>query len=107
VRAALAIEFDDVGDSADVQRLFGRVQREMVERYGKPDGFFDQGDFSASLGADVTAGRFVRVMQWKRDGGLLRFGIPRRNDGKLRMELQFAKSFPALQDSRWSLEELQ
>ncbi len=105
-RAALVIEFDDVGNSADVRRVFARVQREVVEQYGRPDGFFDQGDFSVNLGADLAANRFIRVMQWKRDGGLLRFGIPRRTDGRVRMELQFARSFPALQDARWSMEAL-
>jgi len=106
-RTALVIEFNDVGNSADAQHTFERVRQEMLEQYGQPDGFFDQGDFTPNLGVDVAANRFIRVMQWQREGGVLRFGIPRRNDGRLRMELQFARNFPSLQDSRWSMEELQ
>ncbi|MDQ6954447.1 MAG: hypothetical protein Q9M20_03285 [Mariprofundaceae bacterium] len=46
------------------------------------------------------------VAKWKRDGGTLRFGIPRRLDGKVRMELQFGRNFPALKDTLWSLEQV-
>jgi len=106
-RTVLVIEFDDVGNAADVRQTFERVRQEMLEQYGQPDGFFDQGDFGPNLGVDLAANRFIRVMQWKKNGGILRFGIPRRNDGQVRMELQFARSFPSLQDSHWSMEELQ
>ena len=39
--------------------------------------------------------------------GVLRFGIPRRLDGQLRMEIQHRAAFPGgLEDARWSLEEV-
>lgn len=106
-RTALVIDFDDVGNTADMQHTFERVRQQMLEKYGQPDTFFDQGNFSPNLGADLAANRFIRVMEWRRDGGVLRFGIPRRLDGRIRMEVQFARSFPPFNHTLWSVEELQ
>jgi len=106
-RTDLVIEFDDIHDVAGVRRTFERVSEQLLQKYGQPDAFFSRGDFSTNLIADVAASRFIHVLEWKRDGGILRFGIPSRTDGKVRMELQFASSFPALQDSHWSMDILQ
>ncbi|MDQ6954445.1 MAG: hypothetical protein Q9M20_03275 [Mariprofundaceae bacterium] len=105
-RAAVIVEFENVGNNFDTQRTFELVRREVVEAYGQPDRFFNQGNFGANLGVDLAANKFIRVMEWKRDGGTLRFGIPRRLDGKVRMELQFGRNFPALKDTLWSLEQV-
>jgi len=106
-RTDLVIEFDDINDTAGVRRTFERVSEQLLQKYGQPDAFFSRGDFSTNLIADVAASRFIHVLEWKRNGGILRFGIPSRTDGKVRMELQFASSFPALQDSHWSMDALQ
>ncbi len=106
-RAALIIDLDDVGSGATLERTFAQVRRQVLEEYGQPDAFYEQGNFGPNLVADLGAGRFIRVMEWRRDGGVLRFGIPRRLDGQVRMELQFARRFPALRDAQWSVEVLQ
>lgn len=102
-RVALVIDFNDVGNAADVQQIFERVRQQVLEQYGQPDTFFDQGNFGPNLGVDLAASHFIRVMEWKRKSGTLRFGIPRRLDGKVRMELQFARSFPPLNHTLWSI----
>jgi hypothetical protein len=106
-RSAVIIEFDDVGDSGGMQRAFGQARRILLQQYGQPDLFFDQGDFGPNLDTELAAGRFVRTMEWKHKDGTLRFGIPRRLDNRIRMELQFGRSFPILKDTLWSLEQVQ
>ena len=106
-RAALIIDFDDVGNSADVRRTFEHVRQQLLQQYGQPDTFFNQGNFGTTLATDLAANRFIRVMQWNRSDGVLRFGIPRRLDGKVRMEVQFARAFPPFNRTLWSIEPLQ
>lgn len=106
-RSAVIIDFTDQTDIAGMRTAFDRMRRQLLSVYGQPATFFDQGDFTASLGTELAAGRFIRVMEWRRDGGILRFGIPRRLDGSIRMELQFARGFTSLKDTLWSMEEVQ
>jgi len=40
--------------------------------------------------ADIAGGRIRRVVEWKTRRGILRFGVPKRFDGQVRMEAQFA-----------------
>ena len=107
LRAAVIIDFIDPGDVAGIRTAFERMQRQLLGLYGQPSEFFDQGDFTPALPTELAAGRFIRTMEWRRDGGNLRFGIPRRLDNRIRMELQFARSFPVLKDTLWSMEEVQ
>ncbi|NOX10071.1 MAG: hypothetical protein GXP22_11425 [Gammaproteobacteria bacterium] len=106
-RSAIIIDFDDVGDSQSVEQTFERVRQQLLLRYGTPDSFFEQGDFTANIALELSSERFYRSMQWEIADGVLRFGIPRRLDGQVRMEIQFAREFPTIKESLWSLEELQ
>jgi hypothetical protein len=103
-KAVLIIEFDDVGNIDDLMQTLERVRKELMDRYGNPTNFFDKGEFSATLVDDVNSGRFIRIMEWSRPGGIIRYGIPRRLDRQVRMEVQFASSFPPESDTLWSIE---
>jgi len=107
VRAAVIIDFTDSGDVITMSSTFERMRRQLLGVYGQPSEFFDQGDFTPTMPAELAAGRFIRTMEWRPTGGILRFGIPHRLDSRIRMELQFASSFPALKDTLWSMEEVQ
>ncbi len=100
-KAALIIEFDDTDE---IMRTFERVRKELMDRYGNPTKFFDEGDASAELVADINSSRFIRIVEWSRPGGIIRYGMPRRLDGRIRMEVQFADSFPPKSDTLWSIE---
>ncbi len=106
-RAAVVLNFTDPNDIAGMRTAFERMRRQLLSVYGQPDNFFDQGDFGPNLSVKLAAGRFVRVMEWQQNGGVLRFGIPRRLDGAIRMELQFARRFTGLKDTLWSMEQVQ
>lgn len=105
-RSVLAIDFDDVGSVNTVAQTFERVRQALIRRYGSPASVFNRGDFRPSLVDDVQTDQFIRLTEWRVADGVIRFGIPRRLDRLVRMEVQFARSFPDASQTRWSLEDL-
>ncbi|MEO8143048.1 MAG: hypothetical protein ABI654_02435 [Betaproteobacteria bacterium] len=105
-RAGLVIDFDDVGSVNSVSQTFERVRQSLVRRYGAPASVFNRGEFRAQLVEDVATDQFIRLTEWRTPEGTIRFGIPRRLDRVLRMEVQIARSFPDPTQTRWSFEDL-
>jgi hypothetical protein len=105
-RAALAIEFEDVGAPESMAQTFERVRQALIRRYGAPASVFDRGEFRPSLAEDLQADQFIRLTEWRTPEGVIRFGIPRRLDRQVRMEVQLARSFPDPTQTRWSIEDL-
>lgn len=103
-KAALIINFDDIGNRESVAQTFERVRKILIDRFGNPSSVFEEGSFSPSLAADVNSGNFIRIMEWTTASGRLRFGIPRRMDGQVRIEIQHARSFGPPRDTLWSIE---
>lgn len=106
VRAGLVVGFDDAASPQAVARSFERVRKALLDRFGPPASNFEEGAFDAGFVNALGTGRFVRVMEWQAGPGRLRFGIPRRLDGQVRMELQYAPAFGTPRDALWSLEEV-
>lgn len=104
--SALIIEFEDIGDAQSAQQTYLRVRRALIERYGTPTRVYEKGEFGASPVSDINSQQVVRIIEWDTDHGVLRFGIPQRYDGRLRMELQHAARFPDLRDGFWSIDEV-
>jgi tRNA threonylcarbamoyl adenosine modification protein (Sua5/YciO/YrdC/YwlC family) len=50
--------------------------------------------------------QFIRLPEWRTPEGTIRFGIPRRLDRIVRMEVQIARSFPDPTQTRWSFDDL-
>jgi hypothetical protein len=105
-RAALVIEFEDVGAASTAQQTFERVRESLIRRYGQPASVFNRGEFRAALVEDVQSDQFIRLTEWRTPEGVVRFGVPRRLDRQVRMEVQIAQSFPDPTQTRWSIEEL-
>ncbi|RME32892.1 MAG: hypothetical protein D6786_09250 [Gammaproteobacteria bacterium] len=103
-RSAVIIDFDDVGNRDSVEQTFERVRQELIRRHGNPTRNYHQGGFGATFVADVNAGRLVRILEWDTPQGVVRFGIPRRLDGQVRMEIVHARHFPPPGESLWSIE---
>lgn len=103
-RAALIVEFDNLGSADTVQQTFERVRKALIDRYGQPANVYEEGEFGSGFVRDLNAQRFIRITEWQTPQGVLRFGIPRRYDGRVRMELQHRTAFPALRDTLWGLE---
>lgn len=103
---AQLIDFEDVGSVDSVAQTFERVRQALIRRYGAPGSVFNRGEFRATLVDDIQSEQFIRLTEWRLPEGVLRFGIPRRLDRLVRMEVQLARSFPAPTETRWSIEEV-
>lgn len=103
-RSSLVVSFEDATSPQAFAREFERVRRALLDRFGPPAANFEEGAFDAGFVNALNAGRFIRVMEWPAASGRLRFGIPRRLDGQVRMELQYAPAFGTPRDALWSLE---
>lgn len=106
MKSAVIIDFDDVGNRDSNSQVYERVRQALIRELGSPARTFDQGDFSVNLARDVNAERFIRITEWITDKGKIRFGIPRRLDGQVRMEIQHDFNFSAPRDTLWSVEEV-
>ncbi len=103
-KSALIIDFTDVGDRDSLSQTFERVRQSLIRELGTPSRTFDEGAFSPDFVQDVNDQRFIRISEWQTATGTIRFGIPRRLDGQVRMEIQHARTFPPLRDTLWSVE---
>jgi len=103
-RSATIIDFDDIGDQNTALQTFERIRQELIKSLGNPVRTYQQGEFSANFVADINDQRLIRVTEWTTDKGTIRFGIPRRLDNQVRMEIQYARSFPPPRETLWSIE---
>ena len=102
--ATLVIGFTDNANPSSMASDYARVRDRLLQRYGPPQVSRESGLFKANLNAEMAMGRFERSLEWRTQGGLLRFGVPRRLDGQVRMEVVHATSLPPGSD--WGLEAL-
>jgi hypothetical protein len=103
-KAALIINFEDLRNPTNLIASFERIRRALIDRFGAPTQFFDRGQVTPTLLTDIANGTFIRLTEWSRPGGIIRLGIPRRLDGQVRAEIQFAPSFPPPGETFWGLE---
>jgi len=103
-RVTLIVDFVDPRDAGASQRSFAKVLERLIQHYGTPDRSLDTGLFGGDLAAAIAIGRFRRTSEWTLANGILRFGIPRRHDNAVRMELQFARNHPNIGQPLWSLQ---
>jgi hypothetical protein len=105
-QSVLAIEFDDLGDIDSTSQIFDEVRKVLFNRYGVPINRIEEGEFSTNLSDDLRTGRFKRIYEWQTAAGILRFGIPHRTDGQVRMEIIHSRNFPSGENNFWSIETL-
>lgn len=104
--SVLIIDFDDVGNLESMEQTFERVREALLQRYGSPTFTVEEGSFRENVVDDINAGRLIRIVEWHTPTGRLRFGIPRRLDRGVRMEVQHAHQFPPFRQTLWSLEQV-
>lgn len=93
-KASLIINFVDTGDIKGLARDYARVRDLLLKRYGSPENFQEEGSFNTRLAVDQAMGKFERILEWETKSGHMRFGIPQRLDGNLRMEMVYAGEIP-------------
>ena len=105
-RAVLVIDVDDAGGGDDLARTYARVREILLRRYGTPERRIEEGDFGPDVGAALADGRLRRLLEWSTASARVRFGIPSRADGSVRIEVQHAPGFAVGARNDWSLERL-
>jgi len=105
-KSAIIIDFGFMERPDDMMQAFQRIRSILLDRYGTPTNFYERGTVSRNLINDIQTGNFIRITEWSKPGGVIRFGIPRRLDGQIRMEIQFADNFPPYGETLWSVEEV-
>lgn len=92
-------------DSVTGLDIYERVRRILLNRYGAPAETYEFGTPGATdLAADVQLGQIVRAMEWRLPEGIMRLTMPRRLDGRLKIEVSLADSFPPLRANDWGLD---
>lgn len=104
--SALIIDFDNLGNVNSIEQTFEKVRKSLIDRYGSPTNFYEEGEFSSQFISDVNGQRFIRVLEWQTQYGIVRFGIPRRLDGQVRMEIQHRQRFLPPKNTLWSIEDV-
>lgn len=105
-KSVLVIDFEDLGDIDSTQQIYEEVRKVLFDRYGAPTINIEEGNFSDNIRNELRSGIFTRILEWPTATGVLRFGIPARTDGQVRMELIHASSFTSGEDNFWSIEQL-
>ncbi len=105
-RVALIVDLERDGSPRRAQEVYERILEDLIKTYGRPQRNYSQGDFGPSLAFDVNTDRFQRIVEWDTYYGVLRYGIPRRMDGEVRIELQHMPQQLAFSDTFWSIEEV-
>lgn len=102
-RVSLVIDYDQVGDADTAEQIFERVREQLVRSLGRPSRTLDEGEFGQNFVAAVNSGLLLRISEWQFTDGVIRFGMPRRLDGTVRMELQHARSLPPVAQRDWNI----
>ncbi|MCP4037191.1 MAG: hypothetical protein GY733_09665 [bacterium] len=106
-RASLLVDFDDIGRPESIAQTYGRVERALLHRYGRPSRRLEEGELAGEdLAARIRSGDVVRTIEWDTPAGTLRAGLPRRLDGTVRLEVQLGSDFGPLRDTAWSVERI-
>lgn len=105
-KAVLVIDFDDLGDIDSTSQIYDEVRKVLFDRYGAPTTNIEEGEFSDNIKNDLRSGKFKRILEWQTTAGVLRFGIPHRTDGQVRMEIIHANNFSSGESNFWSIEQL-
>ncbi|MGV6827130.1 MAG: hypothetical protein ACWA5Q_09145 [bacterium] len=102
-RVSLVVDFDQIGDVASAEQTFERVREQLIRSFGRPSRTVDEGEFGENFIAAVNSGLLVRITEWNFVDGALRFGMPRRLDGIVTMELQHARDLPPVAERDWNI----
>lgn len=105
-RVALIVDLERDGSPRAVGELYERILEDLIKQYGRPQRNYAVGEFGPGLSADLNSDRFQRIVEWDSYFGVIRYGIPRRMDGAVRIEIQHMGQQLAMSDTFWSVEEV-
>jgi hypothetical protein len=102
------IDIRSRGDLDDLNQVYETVKKQMLAQWGQPERVSEVGSLlgAGDLAAEILAGRVVRAIDWRVQGGWVRLGVPSRTDGQVRIEVLRAKAIPSDTRMPWGLDEL-
>ena len=87
---SVVVDPDRYNDPEEMKEIFGYIRSKLLRQLGQPYAMVEHGEFTASLAEDIISGRFERTMQWNTDSGMVLLAIPKRLDGRLRVEISYS-----------------
>jgi len=105
-KAVVIINYEASGRIDDLRRTFDYIKQILIRSYGNPTTFYEKGDFVPNLAELLQNKEFVRNYEWQFPEGILRFGIPKRSDRLIRIEIHFGGEFPNIREPQWGLEQI-
>jgi hypothetical protein len=100
-KAGVIIEIENNGRPESAAQLFERTLDTLISYYGSPSRQYEEGTLSGDIRGKVNAGKLIRTYEWKTKTGIIRYGIPKSVSGDVRLEIQHAKDFGSLRNTRW------
>lgn len=90
-------------DPHQAQDTYRKVLDKLLNIYGSPERDVERGQFSANWLTQLDNNAFSRIVEWRTEKGVLRFGIPRPVSGQLRLELQLKRGHRPADSNDWGL----
>jgi hypothetical protein len=87
---SVVVDPDRYNDPEEMKEILGDIRSKLLRRLGQPYEVVEHGEFTDTLAEDIISGRFERTMQWKTDSGVVLLAVPKRLDGKLRVEVIYS-----------------
>ena len=87
-QSVLLIELDG-SDLTQIERDYNEVRETLIAEIGQPSRSLVIGQFRDLSASAIESETFVRQEQWRSADGVLSLLIPRRNDGKVRLEVRY------------------
>lgn len=106
-RTVFIIDFDPNQPTLSILQTIDRVRQLVLTQYGTPKTFFEDGEFGGDPIGELRRGDVSRALEWDHPDGLLRYGVPLRVDGQVRIELTLAPQLQTIRDPLWSVQEVQ
>ncbi len=105
-KTVLIIDYQSSGRVDDIKRTFEYIKQILFKEYGTPVSFYEKGDFAHNLSQLIANREFIRNYEWHLPAGIVRLGIPKRSDRKVRIEIHFGRNFPSIKEPQWGLDEV-
>lgn len=104
IGTALIVDFGLGMSGREAGQLYEDIEDQLIQLFGSPFKRAATGEFTRSWVSDVNSEALVRDVTWRVAGDIVRFGIPKRLDGFVRLEIQVSSFPPDDNDPYWSLE---
>lgn len=102
-KTALLIDTGNIAEPRSLLQTYERIKEMLVREFGKPATVIEEGNITGNTLAQLATSNAIRIAEWEMPSGTLRLGLPRPMEGAPRIEIHFARSFPAPRNPSWGM----